>query len=56
MQILSDGDWGRLKGMLDVVRAGTGRPLDNDRKMVEAIVWRQRNVAKWRAVPSELGL
>ena len=55
MKILSDGEWWRLKAVLDVVRSGTGRQLEEERKTVEAVVWRQRNGAKWRAVPSELG-
>ncbi len=54
MQILSDGEWSRVKAALDVVRCGTGRPLEEERKTVEAVIWRQRNGAKWRAVPSEL--
>src|SRR5919199_827286 len=55
MQILSDGEWAQLKAALDVARSGTGRPLDDERKTVEAIIWRQRNGAKWRAVPTDLG-
>jgi transposase len=55
MQILSDGEWWRLKSALDGARSGTGRPLEDERKTVEAIVWRQRNGAKWRAVPADLG-
>ena len=55
MQILSDGQWWRLKAALDVARSGTGRPLAGERKTVEAIIWRQRNGAKWRAVPAEFG-
>ena len=55
MQILSDGEWSRLKAALDVARSGTGRPLGEERKTVEAIIWRQRNGAKWRAVPAEFG-
>jgi transposase len=55
MQILSDGEWSRLKAALDEARSGTGRPLGDERKTVEAVIWRQRNGAKWRAVPSELG-
>jgi transposase len=55
MQILSDGEWTRLKAALDVARSGTGRPLEEERKTVEAVIWRQRNGAKWRAVPAELG-
>src|SRR4051794_30948081 len=34
---------------------GTGRPLKDERQTVEAVIWRQRNGAKWRTVPSELG-
>jgi len=55
MQILSDSEWSRVKAALDVARCGTGRPLKEERKTVEAVIWRQRNGAKWRAVPSELG-
>jgi len=53
MQILSDGEWAQLKAALDVARSGTGRPLGEERKTVEAIIRRQRNGAKWRAVPAE---
>jgi transposase len=55
MQILSDGEWLRVKAALDMARSGTGRPLKDERKTVEAVIWRQRNGAKWRAVPSALG-
>src|SRR3954447_16675572 len=55
MQILSDGEWSRLKAALDEARSGTGRPLGDERQAVEAVIWRQRNGAKWPAVPSELG-
>lgn len=55
MQVLSDGEWARLKAALDAVRSGTGRPFPDERRTVEAVVWRQRNGAKWRAVPPELG-
>ena len=52
---MSDGEWARLKAALDVARSGTGRPLDDERRTVEAVIWRQRNGAKWRSVPAELG-
>ena len=55
MEILSDGEWARLKAALDVARSGTGRPLADERKTVEAIIWRPRNGAKWRAVPAAFG-
>ena len=55
MRVLSDGEWKRLKSALDGARSGTGRPFPDERRTVEAVVWRQRNGAKWRAVPPELG-
>ena len=55
MGILNDNEWARLKVALDAARSGTGRPLDDERRTVEAIVWRQRNGAKWRSVPTEFG-
>jgi transposase len=53
--MLSDGDWARLKAALDAVRSGTGRPLREERQLVEGVIWRQRNGAKWRTVPAEFG-
>jgi transposase len=55
MRVLSDGEWARLKAALDAARSGTGRPFPDERRTVEAMVWRQRNGAKWRPVPPELG-
>src|SRR5919206_3061248 len=55
MQVLSDGEWARLKAALDAARSGTGRPFPDERRTVEAVIWRQRNGAKWRSLPPELG-
>ncbi len=55
MEILSDDEWARLKAALDAVRSGTGRPFPDERRTVEAVIWRQRNGAKWRSLPPELG-
>ena len=55
MRVLSDGEWVRLKAALDAARSRTGRPFPDERRTVEAVIWRQRNGAKWRAVPPELG-
>ncbi len=55
MRVLSDGEWARLKAALDAARSGMGRPFPDERRTVEAMVWRQRNGAKWRPVPPELG-
>jgi transposase len=53
--ILSDEQWAALKGALDAVRPGTGRPLEDERRTVEGVVWRSRNGARRRAVPAEHG-
>ena len=55
MSELSDDEWGVLKAALDAARSGTGRPLRNERMVVEGIVWRLRNGAKWRSLPSRFG-
>ena len=69
MEMLSDDEWGRLKAALDVARSGTGRPLVDERRVVEGVVWRQRNGAKcqrngakcqrngakWRSLPPQFG-
>ena len=51
MSELWDDEWVALKTALDVARSGVGRPLRDERTVVEAIIWRMRNGAKWRAVP-----
>ena len=52
-EILSAGERAPLRAALDVARSGTGRPLTDERQRVEAIVRRQRNGARRRAVPDE---
>lgn len=55
MQMLADAQWTRLKAALDAARSGTGRPFPDERRTVEAVIWRQKNGAKWRAIPPDLG-
>ena len=55
MPVLTDDEWSALKAALDVVRSRRRRPMKDERQTVEAVVWRLRNGAKWRAVPAELG-
>lgn len=55
MSELTDGEWVALKAALDAARSGTGRPLRGERTVVEGIVWRMRNGAKWRALPDRFG-
>src|SRR4051794_24689099 len=53
--MLTHEQWGALKAALDAVRPGTGRPLGDERRTVEGVVWRLRNGARWRSVPAEYG-
>src|SRR5919202_3538224 len=53
--VLADERWAALKGALDAVGPGTGRPLADERRTIEGVVWRSRNGARWRAVPAEYG-
>lgn len=55
MSELSDREWAVLKAALDAARSGTGRPLRDERTVVEGIVWRMRNGAKWRSLPERFG-
>ena len=55
MQVLGDDEWTRLKAALDAARSGTGRPFPDERRTVEAVIWRQQNGAKWRSLPAVLG-
>ncbi len=55
MTVLTDDEWAALKAALDAVRSRRRRPMNDERQTVEAVVWRLRNGAKWRAVPPELG-
>ena len=57
MKVLSDAQWAVLKPALDAARdrGQGGRPLTAERRTVEAIAWRVRNGARWRAVPADLG-
>src|SRR4051812_21458727 len=53
--VLTDEQRVALKAALDAVRPGTGRPLRDERRTVEGVVWRPRNGARWRSVPAEYG-
>ena len=55
MGVLSDAEWEALKAGLDRVRSGEGRRFQDERRTIEAVVWRLRNGAPWRAVPAEFG-
>ena len=55
MPELTHDEWSALKAALDAARFGTGRPLRDERTVIEGIVWRMRNGAKSRALPERFG-
>ncbi len=50
---LTDGQWAKLAPLLPPERPATGRPNHDHRRVVEAILWRTRTGARWRALPAE---
>ena len=55
MVVLTDAQWAALEPLVEACRPHAKVPPSHLRRTVEAIVWRCRNGAKWRAVPAELG-
>jgi transposase len=55
VQVVADAQWNVLEPLLHEVRPWAARPIRELRRTIEAIVWRQQNGAKWRAIPAELG-
>lgn len=55
MEVLKDEEWSALKGALDRVRSGEGRRFQEERRTLEAVIWRMRTGAPWRALPTEFG-
>ena len=55
MQVVTDEPWSTLEPLLDAVRPRAPQPIRWFRRSIEAIVWRLRNGAKWRAIPTVLG-
>jgi transposase len=53
--VLTDGRWAALEPLVEACRPHAKVPPSNLRRTVEAIIWRCRNGAKWRAIPAELG-
>ena len=52
---LTDAQWALLEPLVEACRPHAKVPLFDLRRTVEAIIWRCRNGATWRAVPEELG-
>ena len=53
--VLTDAQWAALAPLVEACRPRGKTPPRDLRRTVEAIVWRHRNGATWRAIPAEYG-
>ena len=52
---LTDRQWERLAPLLPPQRPATGRPNDDHRRILNAILWIHRTGAPWRDLPERFG-
>jgi transposase len=52
---LTDAKWAALEPLLPPQRPPTGRPNNDHRQVVEAMVWLARTGAPWRDLPAHYG-
>src|ERR1700759_2730936 len=55
MQVLTDAQWAKFEAAIAAAQLRGARPRKEDRRTIEAIIWRLANGAKWRSIPAELG-
>lgn len=55
MHILTDAQWAKFAAGIAAARLRGARPRKDERRTIEAIIWRLANGAKWRSIPAELG-
>ena len=54
MQMLTDAQWAKFETAIVAIKLRGARPRKDDRRTIEAILWRLDNGAKWRSIPAEL--
>ena len=52
---LTDAEWELVGALLPRERGRPGRPGHDNRRMLDGILWRVREGARWRAVPGRYG-
>lgn len=52
---LRDDQWDRIKDSLPGVSGSVGRPVEDNRRFVEGVIWVGRNGGRWRSLPREYG-
>ncbi len=55
MQVMTDAQWAKFEEAIAAAHIRGARPRKDERRTIEAIVWRLDNGAKWRSIPAELG-
>jgi transposase len=55
MQVLTDIQWAKFEAAIEAANIRGARPRREDRRTIEAIIWRIDNGAKWRSIPAEFG-
>jgi len=55
MQVLTDAQWAKFEAAIAAIKLRWARPRKEERRTIEAIIWRLNNGAKWRSIPAELG-
>ncbi len=53
--MLTDAQWARIQALMPVPSASGGRPFQDHRRVVEAIIFRYRTGVPWRDLPAEFG-
>jgi transposase len=54
MQVMTDAQWAKFEAAIAGAAIRGARPRKDERRTIEAIVWRLDNAAKWRSIPAEL--
>ena len=54
MQVLTDAQWARFEAAIAAAGIRGARPRTEERRTIEAVIWRIYDGAKWRLIPSEL--
>ena len=55
MKYLRDDQWDRIAGSLPGFSGTVGRPVEDNRRFVEGVIWVGRNGGRWRSLPRDYG-
>lgn len=52
---LRPDQWERIAGALPGNEGSVGRPVEDNRRFIEGVIWVGRNGGRWRSLPKEYG-